>query len=229
LRSLGKSLTERYGVDVQVRVADLANLDELENLAHAIEEIPGLELLVNNAGFGLSGGFIENDPRMTTDMVTVHVTAPMRLTRATLPGMLARGRGAVINVSSMSAFLPSPKAESYAATKAALNTFSLAMARELEGKGIRVQALCPGLTHTEFHANLTGFDRSAIPELLWLTADEVARRSLEALKDGPVIFIPSPIYRLAAALISQPLLAPLVGLGAKISAHRFARQYLGQE
>jgi hypothetical protein len=125
----------------------------------------------------------------------------MRLTHAVLPGMLERGRGAVINVSSGLAFVAAPEYAVYAATKAFLNGFSEALAEELRDTGVRVQALCPGLVRTEFQES-AGVDASRFPSFAWMEPDDVARESLEALEGGGVVHVPGLGNRIALGLTS---------------------------
>ncbi len=153
-------------------------------------------------------------------MIQVHVLATVRLCRAALPGMIARGRGSIINVSSIAAFMASPRNATYSASKAYLNLFSEALQDELKGTGVRVQALCPGLTHTEFH-DQPGYEgyKTKIPEFFWMSAEDVVRESLDALKKGRVICIPGFKNQLAVALVRSRLGALVV----KALAARFHR------
>jgi short-subunit dehydrogenase len=140
-------------------------------------------------------------------MIRVHVIATVTLTRAALPQMIGRGQGAIINVSSIAAFFPSGGGATYTATKAYLNNFSEALAGELDGTGVRVQALCPGFTYSEFHdtAEYEGFDRKQVPGTLWMSADAVVSESLAALDGGRVIVIPGRRYRGIVAAANSPL------------------------
>ncbi len=135
-------------------------------------------------------------------MLMVHDLATVRLTRAALPRIIARGHGGVINVSSTAAFLPLGGNVMYTSTKAFLNTFTQTVAFELKGSGVKVQALCPGFTHTGFHDTPEFKDddiRARVPKFMWMQADEVVRQSLKALEEGRrVIFIPGFKNRLVA-------------------------------
>jgi short-subunit dehydrogenase len=154
--------------------------------------LPSLELLIHSAGFGTTGSFITKDVESQVDMVMVHDVAAVRLTRAAIPAMIARGRGAIIHVSSIAAWSSAPGNATYSATKAFLNTFCEGLQAELAGTGVRVQALCPGFTITEFHdtAEFKGFKRSAMPRSFWMSADEVVTQSLRALRSSQVIVVP---------------------------------------
>lgn len=149
LLALADELMQKYNVRAEVLVADLANVDDIATLEAHIAVMDELCFLVNNAGFGLPGTFADNDISGSDAMIHVHVNASVRLTRAALPVMLARGRGAIVNVASLAAFYPVSGSATYAATKAYLKVFTEALHQELIGTGVRVQALCPGFTRTE--------------------------------------------------------------------------------
>ncbi|QXD14589.1 SDR family oxidoreductase [Rhodocaloribacter litoris] len=202
LAELAEELQTRHGIEAEGLPADLATDEGIRRVEARIVDCDTLDLLVNNAGFGTTGRFAEIDLAPQLAMIHVHVIAPVRLIRAALPGMMARGAGGIINVSSVSAFWPNAGSATYSATKAYLNAFSEALAHELRGTGVTVQALCPGFTRTEFHdtETFTGFDRSLIPDFLWLTTHEVVQASLEALERGRIIVIPRLIYRVLASL-----------------------------
>jgi short-subunit dehydrogenase len=168
LARLGMELSEQYGVEVEIVVADLATEEGISKVEEFISQSQ-VSMLVNNAGFSVVGSFMEADFARQLDMVTVHDIATMRLTRAVLPGMLERASGAVINVSSMGGLVPAPYSVTYDATKAYLVMFTECLSQELVGSGIRLQVLCPGFTHTGFHA---------------------------ALEKGKIIFIPGGLNRL---------------------------------
>ncbi len=209
LAALAAELQQHYPISVEILAADLARSADVERVESRVAEIEGLDVLVNNAGFGTTGRFAEIDLAKSMDMIEVHVTASARLCRAALPGMLARRRGALINVSSVAAFTPLPGNANYAATKAYLLTFSKALHAELRGTGVKVQALCPGFTHTGFHdtAEFEGFKRSQIPGILWMTAEDVVATSLKSLKRNQAVCIPGLKYRLLVAAASSPLMA----------------------
>jgi len=185
------------GAAAEVLPADLTNDADLARVEEKIRGCDRLAMLVNNAGFGLDKLFHESDLAGQSAMARLHVLAPTHLTHAALPGMVARGRGAVINVSSVAAFLQGASGVMYCATKAFLNSFTLSLAVELAGTGVRVQALCPGFTYTEFH-DVLGMDRRLVPKFWWLHADHVVEQSLRDLKRGRVVSIPSLRYRLLA-------------------------------
>jgi short-subunit dehydrogenase len=184
LTSLADELHEQFGGNVEVLVADLTDAIDVGRVESRIAKLGPLDILVNNAGFGIPGKFAETQVDRHLAMMHVHVLASVRFGRAALPGMLARGRGAIINVSSIGAFMPKPGDVTYCATKAYLNTFSEALQAELRGTGVRIQALCPGFTRTEFLDN-PEYEKhqvkTRIPEVLWMSAEEVVEQSLDAL------------------------------------------------
>lgn len=220
LTTLATELEERHAVNVEVLVADLSTLDGVERVKDRIAELETLDMLINNAGFGIAGKFAEVDPAKQMDMIHVHVIASVRLCRAALPGMIARRRGRIVNVSSISAFIPAVGNVTYTSTKAYLAAFSEALQAELAGSGVRVQALCPGFTYTGFHDTpelATRFDRSRIPRVMWMPAEKVVAGSLRALERGRAIYIPGLGNRLLVAVGRSRIAARLfsVVLGTK--------------
>ncbi len=200
LHALADRLRGRHGVEVAVLPADLADSAALARVEDVVRTDRRLELLVNNAGFGTEGAFHELDVARETELVRVNVEAVLRLTHAALGPMVRRGRGAVINVSSGLAFLPAPFFASYGASKAFVTSFTEAIAEELAGTGVRVQALCPGLTRTEFQ-QVSGTDTARLPGFLWQEADEVAAASLEGLRRGTLVVVPGLKNRLPLGLV----------------------------
>jgi short-subunit dehydrogenase len=197
LRALAAELSAAHGIAAEVLAADLARRADIDRVANHIQAMPDLVLLINNAGFGTRGDFAEAELDRQIDMINVHIIATVSLTHAALPGLTARGRGAIINVSSVAAFFPSPGGTTYSATKVYLNNFSEALNSELAGTGISVQALCPGFTYSEFHdtPEYADFSRDQIPAALWMTAEQVVGESLAALGNGHVIIVPGKAYQ----------------------------------
>lgn len=211
LAALAAELEERHAVSVQVLVADLSTSDGVERVEERIAGLQTLDLLVNNAGFGFPGKFAETGIARHLDMIHIHVTASVRLCRAALPGMIARRRGRIINVASLSAFIPAGHV-TYTATKAYLVAFSETLQIELAGTGVRVQALCPGFTYTEFHDTPElgpHFDRAQFPRLMWMSAEKVVALSIKALERGRVVYIPGFLNWLLAALARNRVTALL--------------------
>ncbi len=206
LNVLARELLRNHQAGSEVWVADLAIPTDLQRVACRIVTQEGLELLINNAGFGLRETFDAISPGKAMDMIRVHLLATVSLTRAALPRMLDAGRGGVISVSSIAAFLPLPGSSVYAASKSFLNTFTQTLHQEVGHRGVRVQALCPGYTRTGFHETpeYGDFDRDAVPSWMWMTADEVVKASLRALRRGQVICIPGMANRWIVRLSRMP-------------------------
>jgi short-subunit dehydrogenase len=203
LERLAKELKAACGVSVEAMPADLTREEDLAAVERRISAEPRLNLLVNNAGFGTRGRFFELDLESQDRMHRLHILATMRLTRAALAGMVARDRGGVINVSSVAAFTASPGGVSYHATKAWINHFTEALALELAAAGsqVRLQALCPGFTHTEFH-DVMGVDKKVIPGGWWMAPEAVVAASLRGLERGKLIVVPGLRYRLLASFMA---------------------------
>jgi len=213
LTALAEELRQRYAIPVETLSADLTVAADVERVAGRLAELPALDLLVNNAGFGVEGRFAQADLDPQLAMIRLHVLASVRLTHAALPGMIERGHGGIINVASLAGFMALPGAAQYCATKGYLITFSRALALELRGTGVRVQALCPGLTHTEFHAGQRGGTTAQMPEFMWMSAAAVVAASLRDLAAGRVICVPGWGNRVLKFLGSSPLVdlvAPLL-------------------
>ena len=219
LEALAQELQSQFPITVDILVADLATSDGLHSIAEYIRSLPFLDLLVNNAGFGTNGRFSQVDPSKHAAMLQVHVNASVLLSHAALPGMLARHRGYLINVASMAGLIPIRNVL-YGTTKAFLVDFSEALQTELRGKGIKIQALCPGFTYTEFHETpeYTGFNRRKIPRTLWLTSAQVVRVSLDHLERRAVICIPGLQYKIIGVIARNNLSGYIV---RKIGAQLF--------
>lgn len=201
LEELRRDLESRHGIGVDVFPADLTVDDDVTRLVGLLSAAPGLVLLVNNAGFGTRGPLADASPAQQEAMLRLHVLAPMRLAQAALPGMLRRGNGAIINVSSAASFVYSAGNVNYCATKAYLTTFSEGLAAEVEAAGVRVQALCPGFTRSEFHQRMSA-DMDHLPRRMWMSAEAVVAASLRNLeRGGPVICVPGFRYKLAVLLV----------------------------
>jgi uncharacterized protein len=190
-------------INAEVLVADLTNDAELKRVEDRIAAAENLDLLVNNAGFGTLGRFWEADLDGQDRMHRLHVLATMRLTHAALRGMVARGSGAVINVASVAGFVQSPGSTSYGATKRWINAFTEGLYLELKSAGspVKVQALCPGFTYSEFH-DVAGVDRNLIAKSLWMRAEDVVAASLRGLDRGDLFVIPGWRYKFLVRLLA---------------------------
>lgn len=189
--------------------ADLSVQTDLSLVERRIAEEPSPEFVVNNAGYGISGGFYDDSVEVQDRMHRLHVIATERITHAALKAMSGCGQGNIINVASVAGFLSTPFNVSYCATKAWMINFTEGLYLELKTRRspVRIQALCPGFTYTEFHDTL-GMDRDSIPRSLWMSAEQVVDDSLRNLaKDKPIV-VPGWRYRLFL-LAYRPLLRSL--------------------
>ncbi|MDB5040225.1 MAG: actIII 1 [Candidatus Eremiobacteraeota bacterium] len=185
LEALAAELTARHNVRVDVVPADLSLPDATDGIvAELTARGIAIGTLVNNAGFG-NGEFATLDAARQRDEVFVNVVAPVVLTRALLPSMIERGRGAIVNVGSTASFQPVPYMATYGATKAFVLSFSEALAEEVRAHGVRVVALCPGQTETAF---FTGMDEARSPGRA-RTSEQVVATALRALERGRVVAI----------------------------------------
>jgi len=206
LQALAKQLESGGSIDCEIISADLAEQEEIKKVTNHIRQIDNLDILINNAGFATIGYFADIPIEKSMRMFHTHMTATVQFTHAALQVMLKRERGVIINVSSMGAFMLTPGNVLYDATKSFLATFSENLWLEVRDKGIKVQALCPGFTRTEFHevGDFKNFDKSVIPDSLWMMPDEVVRLSLKALENSrDVVFIPGWKKRLVKWIIQH--------------------------
>lgn len=202
LETISTALKQEYGVNCEGLIADLSQSSDIQLVIDRISQRPEVDILINNAGFGIAREFTKADPEKVDAILQVHITAAVLLTRAVVPGMISRHHGIIINVASMAGLIPLLSVL-YAPTKAFLINFSRALDLELTGSGVQVQALCPGFTYTEFHdvPELKKFDRRSLPAFLWLTSEHVVRHSLRDLQRHKVISIPGLQYQLIGQLI----------------------------
>ena len=182
---------------VEVLSADLATVAGRALVEDRLADpLRGIDVLVNNAGFGQGSAFLSHPVEDEEAMLDVLVRAVLRLTRAALPGMIERGKGAVINVSSVAGFVPRG---TYSSAKAWVTNFSESVAAEVHGTGVRVIAVCPGFTHTEFHER-ADIDTGDIPGWMWLEADEIVEGALRDLRRGVPVSVPSMQYKAITAV-----------------------------
>jgi short-subunit dehydrogenase len=183
---------------------NLANFTEIDELVARLQrEKLDVDLLINNAGLGDTGSFAISDPRRNDEMLLVNIVALTRLTRALLPQMISRKRGAILNVSSSAGFLPIPEFNVYAATKAYVTSFSEGLRAELQGTGVTVTALCPGPVHTEFQqvAKRSGGKPEYGPEFVHVPVERVVRDALRAVEADRPLVIPGLIMKLGMFLV----------------------------
>jgi len=196
LQGVADELALQFAITATAWPADLSRDEGMRTLAEYITRQERLMVLVNNAGFGTKGTLVNRPVSEQATMLELHVMAPMLLTRAALPGMIKRREGIIITVASVASFTASMGNVNYCATKAYQRVMLEGLAMELVGTGVKVQALCPGFTHTEFH-DRAAIKKDTIPSWLWLSAERVVRESLDnAFGDGPVVVIPALRYKL---------------------------------
>ncbi|MBW5481431.1 SDR family NAD(P)-dependent oxidoreductase [Streptomyces bambusae] len=210
-------LHDRHGIEAEVLTADLSTEDGIAAVEERLDDrTHPVDLLVNNAGFGNKGRYLEVSLADELTMLKVHVEAVLRLTTAATRSMRTRGRGGVVNVASVAAFLPRG---TYGASKAWVVQFTQGAARDLADSGVRLMALCPGFVRTEFHER-AGMGTDNIPNWMWLDADKLVAEALSDLARGRTLSIPDPRYK---ALMGVTKLVPRGMLGGISS--RTGRKY----
>lgn len=223
LEALAGELAAAHGVRVEILEADLTDAAQLHQVETRLHAEPAVTLLINNAGFGISGRFWETDVAAQERMHRLHVIATMRLTHAALAAMVPRGEGGIVNVSSVAGFVASPGSATYAASKCWMNNFTEGLYMELgrTGSQVRIQALCPGFTRTEFH-DAAGIDPRTVPSRLWMSPESVVTASLAGLQRNRLFVIPGWRYKLLVRALAV-LPAPLIRAGAIRVARRRRR------
>ncbi|MDQ6622889.1 MAG: SDR family oxidoreductase, partial [Verrucomicrobiota bacterium] len=205
---------------IHLQVADLTAPDAIETLAHALEEKQlAIDLLINNAGVGDHGHFASSKSARVEAMIDLNIAALTKLTHHFLPAMIARRRGAILNVSSCASFMPMPRMAVYAATKAYVTSFSEALHLEVRSAGVSVSALCPGPVHTEFNeiAQRSREHGKLGPGFTYVAAEEVARLGLAGIARNQATVIPGLVMKLAMLLVRltpRPLLRLALRAGA---------------
>ena len=205
LEDTAAQLRERYLVEVEVLPADLATDEGCAAVEARIAQAENpVETLINNAGIGIYRGF-GNAPLVEEErLLDLNVRAVLRLTHAGVNAMRSRGRGEIINISSVAGFMPRGAAVTYAAAKAWVTSFTEGVALAVAGSGIRVSVICPGFTRTEIHARAAA-DMSHLSSWVWLEADRVVAEGLADVRAGKPLSIPSRRYR---AIVLMTRLAP---------------------
>lgn len=197
LAETAEDLRQRYGVMAEVLPADLTQEDDVAAVVERLEDTARpVGILVNNAGIGLLHNFEDNDAAAEVNHLKLHVETSMVLAHAALRGMLEHGEGRIVNVASVAAFLPRG---TYSAAKAWLVSFSKWANMAYRKRGIKVTAVAPGFTHTEFHDRM-GMDKSVAPAWTWLRAERVVREGLADNERGKAVSIPSKRYKVVAAV-----------------------------
>ncbi|MFV0435535.1 MAG: SDR family NAD(P)-dependent oxidoreductase [Leucobacter sp.] len=200
LAALAQALREANRIRVEVLAADLTEGAALERVASRVRDRDRpVDILVNNAGFGVHAAFEASDIADERQLHELLSWVPLRLAHAAVPGMLARGRGWIMNVASVAAFTPSG---TYGAAKAAVVSLSRSLNARYRSSGVRVTALCPGLLHTEFHERMGVDHLPQLPSFAWANTQRVAREGLRALRSGRSVLVSDWRYRLARPLVT---------------------------
>ena len=203
LEDVATELRGRHGVAAHVLAADLVDEDGLRAVETRLRDADApVDILVNNAGMGTYGDFAELDVGREVQEIELNVLALVRLTHAALGGMVARGHGAVLNISSLAAYQPDPMNATYGATKAFVNSFSHAVHEEVRRRGVHVMVVCPGYTHTEFH-DRAGLGPTQVPEFLWQSPEFVVEAALRDLDRRRAVSIPGTLNKTLGALSSS--------------------------
>ena len=197
LNKVAKELNKRFGVKTQCIKADLTKPSQLAKVEKRVADLKKpIDVLVNNAGFGIKDSFTVSNLDKEQELLDVLVTAPMRLTHAVLPVMVKRNTGIIVNVSSVASFIAGG---TYSAAKSYLTVFSESLHTELRGTNVKISALCPGFTRTEFHAR-GRMKMTALPKFMWLNSDELVSISWKYAKANRVICIPGWQYKILSAI-----------------------------
>ena len=204
LDEIAAELSDRHGVTVRTIAADLSDPLAPEEIVRILQgEGVSVDFLVNNAGFGLPGYYTESDWRAHRDFIELMVTSYAHLTRLLLPGMIERGYGRIIHVSSVAGLVPGSAGHTlYGPSKAFLVSFAQSLAAECDGRGVNVSALCPGFTYSEFHdVNDTRSLVSQLPKYMFMEAEPVVEGAIEAVEKGHVVYVPGAWNKFTVWLI----------------------------
>jgi short-subunit dehydrogenase len=222
LESLAARLTAQHGAAVAVLPADLTDQNDLTMVANRIAGITELALLVNNAGFGAAGLFWKSDLETQERMHRLHVMATVRLTHAALGNMTAANSGGIINVASVASFVRGVGSASYGATKTWMAAFSESLYLELKsvGSAVKIQALCPGFTFSEFHDTMHADRNKLAPPSLWMPTDFVVNQSLNGLRRDKLFVVPGWRYKLIVALLTKLPISLRLAIQGAVSERR---------
>lgn len=202
LLELAAELTDRHGVRAGIVAADIGEAEGRERLAADLQRLElEVDVLVNNAGFGHTGDFVDAERERQVAMVALNCEAVVDLTARFTPAMVANGAGAVVNIASTAAFQPLAGTATYAATKAFVLSFSEALHSELKGAGVTVTAVCPGPVRTEFaeQAGIAGAEERT-PGLIWMSAEDLAEQAVEAAEKGKRAVVPGILNHAGSVL-----------------------------
>jgi short-subunit dehydrogenase len=197
LHQRAAALREKYGVQTFVLPADLATDQGCKSVEEYLKEFE-IEVLINNAGFGINKAFTASALDAEQDLLDVLVRTPMRLMHVVLPQMKARNSGTIINVSSIAGFIAGG---TYSASKSYLTVLSESLHTELRATNVKINALCPGFTRTEFHER-GRMKMKGLPDFMWLNSDQLVARSWSDTQGGKAVSIPGWQYKLLVGFIS---------------------------
>jgi len=216
LENVSDELRARYSVNVEILAADLSQRPQLQRVADRLaDRSRPVDLLVNNAGFATNESLLKGDVAQEEAMLDVLCRAVLVLSQAGALSMKERGRGHIINVSSVAGFVPTG---TYGAAKAWCTSFTEGLAQELAGSGVSATALCPGYTRTEFHER-AAIDTSGLPKALWLEADWLVRDCLDDVRAGKVVSVPGLQYKVitgVAQVVPRSLLRTLASRTSRL-------------
>ena len=217
LENVSDELRRDYKVRSEVLVADLTDRAQIGKVAQRLaEDARPVDLLVNNAGYGMRKTFADNEVETEEDLLTITCTAVLVLSHAAARAMLARGRGGIINVSSVASYAAMG---TYSAAKAWMRVFSEGLSRELGKSGVTCMALCPGFVHTEFH-DRARLNMTRTPELLWLSAPAVVRTALDDAAKGKVVSVPGAQYKAMVGVMSVVPQSLVAGVSSRLARRR---------
>jgi short-subunit dehydrogenase len=205
LDAVASEVATAHGTRAEILVADLGRQEDVARVAERLRREQNLELLVNNAGFGVDGLFWEGEIASHEQMHRLHILATLKLCHAALGNLVPRNRGAIVNVASVAAFVRGIGSGSYGATKSWMTAFTEGLHLDLRSIKSRVvvQALCPGFTYSEFHDTMGVRRERRAPRFFWLSADRVAAASLAGLRSGRLYVVPGWQYRILTALMTK--------------------------
>ena len=222
LDELAGDLRSAHGRRVEILRADLTLASELAEVEKRLREDGRIDLLVNNAGYGVTGGFANLPLEDSQGQIDLNITALTRLAHAALTAMRPVRRGGIINIASAAGMIPSPDLAVYAATKAYVSHFSQALHSEVSGDGVTVTVVCPGFTRTEFQRRAE-YDTHGIPEMAWQTAEQVVSESLDAYTHRRAPCIPGTTNRAMAGLLKLVPRSRLASVVARFSPEQATR------
>ena len=221
LENVSDELRARHSIKVEILAADLTKRVQLRRVAERVADRDRpIDLLVNNAGFAMSKSLLKGDLADEEAMLDVLCRAVLVLSHAGALSMRDRGRGHIINVSSVAGFLPMG---TYSAAKAWCTVFTEALAQELSGSGVSATALCPGFTRTEFHER-ADLDMSRMPKAMWLEADALVRACLDDVRAGKVISVPGVQYKVIAGIAQVVPHSLLRAVTGRVDSRRRSRR-----